>query len=101
MFIISHLSKQIVDPLPQTRPHKPPNWSKQGSVTVPITVVLDLYTYLLTIASDVVYWHQSENFPAMDVFKGEKHLETIDDVLRAEQVNVVFHQMLKNEPSII
>ena len=49
----------------------------------------------------MVYWHQGENFPAMDVFKGEKHLETIDDVLRAEQVNVVFHQMLKNEPSII
>ena len=83
MFIISHLSKQIVDPLPQTRPHKPPNWSKQGSVTVPITVVLDLYTYLLTITSDVVYWHQSENFPAMDVFKGEKHLETIDDVFKS------------------
>ena len=68
---------------------------------MPITVVLDLYSYLLTMASEVVYWHQSENFPAMDVFKGEKHLETIDDVLRAEQVNVVFHQMLKNEPSII
>ena len=62
---------------------------------MPITVVLDLYSYLLTMASEVVYWHQSENFPAMDVFKGEKHLETIDDVLRAEQVNVVFHQMLK------
>ena len=68
---------------------------------MPITVVLDLYTDLLTMASDAVYWHQSENFPAMDVFKGAKHLETIDDVLRAEQVNVVFHQMLKNEPSII
>ena len=68
---------------------------------MPITVVLDLYTDLLTMASDVVYWHQIENFPAMDVFKGEKHLETIGDILRAEQVNVVFHQMLKNEPSII
>ena len=68
---------------------------------MPITVVLDLYTGLLTMAFDVVYWHQGENFPARDVFKGEKHLETIDDVLRAEQVNVVFHQMLKNEPSII
>ena len=68
---------------------------------MPITVVLHLYTDLLTMATDVVFWHQIENFPAMDVFKGEKHLETIDDVLRAEQVNVVFHQMLKNEPSII
>ena len=68
---------------------------------MPITVVLDLYTDLLTMASDVVYWHQSEKFPAMDVFKGEKHLETNGDVLRAEQVNVVFHQRLKNEPSII
>ena len=101
MFIISHLSKQIVDPLPQTRPHKPPNWSKQGSVTVPITVVLDLYTDLLTMATDVVFWHQIENFPAMDVFKGEKHLETIGDVLRAERVNVVFHQRLNNEPTSI
>ena len=68
---------------------------------MPITVVVDLHTDLLTMASDVVYWHQIENFPAMNVFKGEKHLETIGDVLRAERVNVVFHQRLNNGPCML
>ena len=98
---IPSIQANSLSPSPNHTPQTPPNWSKQGSVTVPITVVLDLYTDLLTMASDVVYWHQIENFLAMDVFKGEKHLETIVDVLRAERVNVVFHQSLNNGPSML